>query len=151
MLAVTAVWGWTFVLVKDAVSQYPTLPFLQVRYAVERTASTFFPLRPVRDRFRRAPWAFAFALLLMIVASIPLYLLKIEMVPREATGPTPGRIQGQQVIFEPLPSLGARADAVFRVKVLAQHQGDVRFKVQLTGEQLDRPLYEEESTRVFSD
>jgi drug/metabolite transporter (DMT)-like permease len=34
MLAVTAVWGWTFVLVKDAVSQYPTLPFLQIRFAL---------------------------------------------------------------------------------------------------------------------
>ena len=31
---VTAVWGWTFVLVKDAVTQYPTLPFLQIRFAV---------------------------------------------------------------------------------------------------------------------
>lgn len=27
-------WGWTFVLVKDAVSQYPTLPFLQLRFVV---------------------------------------------------------------------------------------------------------------------
>jgi drug/metabolite transporter (DMT)-like permease len=34
LLAVTAVWGWTFVLVKDAVSQYPTLPFLQLRFAL---------------------------------------------------------------------------------------------------------------------
>jgi len=34
LLAVTAVWGWTFVLVKDAVTQYPTLPFLQIRFAV---------------------------------------------------------------------------------------------------------------------
>ncbi len=34
MLAVTAVWGWTFVLVKDAVTQYPTLPFLQIRFAL---------------------------------------------------------------------------------------------------------------------
>src|SRR5438270_5266856 len=31
---VTAVWGWTFVLVKDAVTQYPTLPFLQIRIAL---------------------------------------------------------------------------------------------------------------------
>ncbi len=30
----TAVWGWTFVLVKDAVSQYPTLAFLAVRFAI---------------------------------------------------------------------------------------------------------------------
>ena len=28
----TAVWGWTFVVVKDAVTQYPTLPFLQLRF-----------------------------------------------------------------------------------------------------------------------
>ncbi len=28
----TAVWGWTFVLVKDAVTQYPTLGFLQLRF-----------------------------------------------------------------------------------------------------------------------
>lgn len=32
MLAVTVIWGWTFVLVKDAVTQYPTLPFLQLRF-----------------------------------------------------------------------------------------------------------------------
>ena len=34
MLVVTAVWGWTFVLVKDAVTHYPTLPFLQIRFAI---------------------------------------------------------------------------------------------------------------------
>jgi drug/metabolite transporter (DMT)-like permease len=31
-VAVTAVWGWTFVVVKNAISQYPTLPFLQLRF-----------------------------------------------------------------------------------------------------------------------
>jgi drug/metabolite transporter (DMT)-like permease len=34
LLAVTAVWGWTFVLVKDAITQYPTLPFLEIRFLV---------------------------------------------------------------------------------------------------------------------
>jgi len=34
LLVVTAVWGWTFVLVKDAVTQYPTLPFLQLRFGL---------------------------------------------------------------------------------------------------------------------
>jgi drug/metabolite transporter (DMT)-like permease len=29
---VTAVWGWTFVLVKDALQHYPTLPFLELRF-----------------------------------------------------------------------------------------------------------------------
>jgi hypothetical protein len=60
------------------------LPFLQVRYAVEGQARALFAPRAVRDRFRRAPWAFAFALLVLLLAAIPLYLLKIEMVPREA-------------------------------------------------------------------
>ena len=30
----TAVWGWTFVVVKDAIAQYPTLPFLTIRFAL---------------------------------------------------------------------------------------------------------------------
>ncbi len=62
----------------------PFLPFLQVRYAVEGHISALFSRRAVRERFRRAPWAFAFSLMILLVASIPLYLLKIEMVPREA-------------------------------------------------------------------
>jgi drug/metabolite transporter (DMT)-like permease len=31
-VAVTAVWGWTFVVVKNAIAEYPTLPFLQLRF-----------------------------------------------------------------------------------------------------------------------
>jgi drug/metabolite transporter (DMT)-like permease len=34
LLGATAVWGWTFVLVKDAVTQYPTLPFLEIRFVL---------------------------------------------------------------------------------------------------------------------
>jgi hypothetical protein len=62
----------------------PFLPFLQVRYAVEGNISALFSRRAIRDRFRRAPWAFAFALFVLLAAAIPLYLLKIEMIPREA-------------------------------------------------------------------
>ncbi|HEY8863225.1 MAG TPA: DMT family transporter [Candidatus Dormibacteraeota bacterium] len=32
LFLVTAVWGWTFVLVKDALQHYPTLPFLELRF-----------------------------------------------------------------------------------------------------------------------
>jgi hypothetical protein len=62
----------------------PFLPFLQVRYAVEGQIGALFSRRAIRDRFRRAPWAFAFSLFVLLVASIPLYFLKIEMIPREA-------------------------------------------------------------------
>ncbi|APW62457.1 hypothetical protein [Paludisphaera borealis] len=62
----------------------PRLPFLQVRYAVEGRTSALFSFRAVRQGFGRAPWAFAFALAVLLLASVPLYLLKIEMIPREA-------------------------------------------------------------------
>ncbi len=63
----------------------PSLPFLQVRFAVEGRFAALFEHRAVRERSRRAPWAFALALLGTLAAAVPLYLLKIEMVPREAT------------------------------------------------------------------
>jgi hypothetical protein len=62
----------------------PFLPFLQVRYAVEGRVSALFSRRAIRDRFRRAPWAFAFSLFVLLAAAIPLYFLKLEMIPREA-------------------------------------------------------------------
>jgi uncharacterized repeat protein (TIGR01451 family) len=81
-----------------------------------------------------------------IIATVP-----AEMQPRDAKGPTPSRVQGQQVIFEPLAKLAAHADTLYRVRVLAQHPGDVRFKVQLSGDQLQLPVYEEESTHVYNE
>jgi hypothetical protein len=62
-----------------------SLPFLQVQFATEGRFAALFGLKGVRERFRRAPWAFALAFLLTVVAAIPLYFLKIELVPREAT------------------------------------------------------------------
>ncbi|MDQ6792695.1 MAG: DMT family transporter [Candidatus Dormibacteraeota bacterium] len=38
LLGVTAVWGWTFVVVKDAISQYPVLPFLAIRFLIATVA-----------------------------------------------------------------------------------------------------------------
>jgi hypothetical protein len=63
-----------------------SLPFLQIRFAIEGRFKAIFDTKVVRERFRRAPWAFALAFLLTVVASIPLYFLKIEMVPREVAG-----------------------------------------------------------------
>lgn len=60
------------------------LPFLQVGYAVEDRIAAMFQLRTIRERYRRAPWAFASALMFLLLASIPLYVLKIEVIPRDA-------------------------------------------------------------------
>jgi hypothetical protein len=62
------------------------LPFLQVRFAAENRFRVFFEVGAIRSAFRRAPWAFAFAFVVTLASALPLYLLKIEMVPREAPG-----------------------------------------------------------------
>jgi drug/metabolite transporter (DMT)-like permease len=38
LVAVTAVWGWTFVVVQDAIALYGVLPFLAVRFALAAAA-----------------------------------------------------------------------------------------------------------------
>jgi hypothetical protein len=73
-----------FVGALSLVAIVPLLPFLQVHYAVQGNFAALFERSAVRDRFRRAPWAFACALLAILAAAVPLYLLKIEMIPREA-------------------------------------------------------------------
>jgi len=60
------------------------LPFLQMRLALTNRLAAVFELGAVRQDFRRAPWAFAFSFVITLLFSLPLYLLKIEMVPREA-------------------------------------------------------------------
>jgi hypothetical protein len=59
------------------------LPFLQAHFAAEGRLAALFEYRVVRQRFRSAPWAFALTLLLSAVLAVPLYLLKVEMIPRE--------------------------------------------------------------------
>jgi hypothetical protein len=59
------------------------LPFLQVRFAIEGRFRAIFETKAVRERFRRAPWAFSLAFVMTVVAAVPLYLLKIELIPRE--------------------------------------------------------------------
>jgi hypothetical protein len=59
------------------------LPFLQAHFAAEGRFTALFEYRAVRQRFRRAPWAFALTLFLTALFALPLYLLKIEMIPRE--------------------------------------------------------------------
>jgi hypothetical protein len=60
------------------------LPFLQARFAEENRFRAMFEIRGMRRRFARAPIAFLIALLFTLVLAVPLYLLKIEIVPREA-------------------------------------------------------------------
>jgi len=59
------------------------LPFLQAHFAAERRFLAFFEVSRVRALFRRAPLACWLALLVTLSFALPLYLLKIEFLPRE--------------------------------------------------------------------
>ncbi len=60
------------------------LPFLQVHFAAHADWRRLFEFRAVRDAFKRAPIAFLVALLSTLLLALPLYLLKVEIVPRDA-------------------------------------------------------------------
>ncbi|HEY1599987.1 MAG TPA: DUF4013 domain-containing protein [Pirellulales bacterium] len=60
------------------------LPFAQVHFAAENRLRAMFEVRALRDHFRRAPIAFFVALVGTLLFAVPLYLLKIEIIPREA-------------------------------------------------------------------
>lgn len=58
--------------------------------------------------------------------------------------------QGGTLVFEPLPQLAAKTDALFRVRVRSVEAGDQRVMVEVTTDDL-APIRREESTRVFGD
>ncbi len=61
------------------------LSFLETNFAAKNRLVAMFDLGYVRDAFRKAPIAFWFALLITLASALPLYLLKIELTPRQAT------------------------------------------------------------------
>jgi hypothetical protein len=60
------------------------LPFLQARFAAENRFRAMFELRAVRRLFCRAPLAWLLAIVCVYVLSLPLYLLKIFLLPQDA-------------------------------------------------------------------
>jgi hypothetical protein len=61
------------------------LPFLQANFARTGRFRSLFEVREVRALFQRAPIAFWLALLITLLFALPLYLLKIELPPRDLT------------------------------------------------------------------
>jgi drug/metabolite transporter (DMT)-like permease len=108
LILVTAVWGLTFVQVKDAVELYPLYAFLALRFAIASAA-----LAPaVIVRFSRVPGTvprprlretgIATVLGLLLAAG---YALQTEGLARTTVSST-GFITGLYVVFTPLLALG---------------------------------------------
>jgi len=107
LLAVVAVWGWTFVAVKDAVAACGVASFLAVRYAIASAAIAPFALRRARWRSLAAGAGIG----LVLAAA---YLLQTFGL-RDTTSSISGIITGLTVVFVPIASrllFGIRTDAV---------------------------------------
>lgn len=78
-------------------------------------------------------------------------MLENEMEYVSSSGPTTGSISadGKTITFDPLSALASKAKAAWRVVVKALDAGDVRFKVTMTEDQLQRPVEETEATNFY--
>jgi uncharacterized repeat protein (TIGR01451 family) len=72
-----------------------------------------------------------------------------QVTVMRAAGASDNRKEGQRILYDPL-TLPAGGEARFRIDVKAERPGDVRFKVELTADQLTAgPVQQEESTTIF--
>lgn len=76
-----------------------------------------------------------------------------KMEFRSGEGPDNCRchVEGREIVFDALPKLAPRADAMYRISVRSLVPGDYRFRASLQAEGLAAPLRREESTKVYSD
>ena len=65
------------------------------------------------------------------------------------TGPTASTRDGQSVTFAPVATLAPKKKAVYKLTVKGVGEGDVRFRVQMTSDQIGSPVMETESTHVY--
>jgi hypothetical protein len=77
--------------------------------------------------------------------------LSESTVAAGTTGPTPGKVTGQQIVFEPIAQFGVKAEAVYRVRVKGTQPGDHRFRVRMVCDQIRTPTIKEENTRFYKE
>ena len=107
LVVVTAVWGVTFVQVKDAVAVYPLLAFLALRFGIATATLAVPGVTRLRGLGRRGWVAAAFAGLLLAAG----YTLQTAGLAR-TTVSSAGFVTGMYVVLTPLLAL-----ALFRLRV----------------------------------
>ncbi len=100
LVAVTAVWGYTFVPVQDAVALYPLFAFLAVRFAISTLALAPFAWRPLRALPARG-WVAGCGVGALLAAA---YALQTAGLHRTTVSST-GFITGLYVVMTPLIAL----------------------------------------------
>jgi drug/metabolite transporter (DMT)-like permease len=107
LVAVTALWGLTFVQVKDAVELYPLFAFLAVRFAIATATLAPFSARPLRALPRQG-WVAGAGLGLLLATGYALQTAGLE----RTTVSNAGFITGLYVVFTPLAAV-----ALFRIRI----------------------------------
>src|SRR5690349_7142680 len=107
LLAVTAVWGVTFVQVKDAVAIYPLFAFLAVRFMIATVVLAVPGSSRVRS-LRRTGTGAASLLGLLLAAGYALQTAGLERTTVSSTG----FVTGMYVVLTPLIAL-----ALFRTHI----------------------------------
>ena len=100
LIVVTAVWGLTFVQVKDAVAIYPLFAFLAVRFAIA-SATLAVPAWRRMPSLGRRGWAAGTGLGLLVALGYALQTAGLERTTVSSTG----FITGLYVVFTPLLAL----------------------------------------------
>ena len=97
LVAVTAVWGLTFVQVKDAVEVYPVMPFLALRFAIAALVLAPFAFRRLGGLGRRGVGSAALAGSLLAGG----YTLQTVGLERTSVS-SAGFVTGMYVVLTPL-------------------------------------------------
>jgi drug/metabolite transporter (DMT)-like permease len=115
LVLVTAIWGITFVQVKDALVLYPLFAFLAVRFAIA-SATLAVPGRRTLGSLGRDGWRAGVVLGLLLAAGYALQTAGLERTTVSSTG----FITGLYVVFTPVLAVllfGARIGAAAWVGV----------------------------------
>jgi drug/metabolite transporter (DMT)-like permease len=107
LVAVTAVWGYTFVPVQRAVAVYPLFAFLAIRFAVSTAVLAPFAWKPL-VRLPRSGWLAGSGVGLLLAAAYGLQTAGLDRTTVSSTG----FITGLYVVFTPLIALALFGTAV---------------------------------------
>ena len=100
LVAVTAIWGYTFVPVQEAVAVYPLFAFLALRFAISTAALAPFAWRPLLA-LPRAGWAAGLLAGTFLAAAYGFQTAGLELTTVTSTG----FITGLYVVFTPILAL----------------------------------------------
>jgi drug/metabolite transporter (DMT)-like permease len=102
LVVVTAIWGYTFVPVQEAVAVYPLFAFLAVRFAISTAVLAPFAWASLRS-LPRGGWAAGLGAGTLLAAAYGLQTAGLELTTVASTG----FITGLYVVFTPLIALAA--------------------------------------------